>query len=86
MIRTLPRLFAIFLLPFLLYLLWLLARRVDPFAHDPWTRRVVLALTAAGLGCAILGLVVVGLSAPRYEGGYRPAHVENGQIVPGRMR
>lgn len=86
MIRTLPRLVAVFLLPFLLYLAWLALRRVNPLALDPWTRRVVLRLTAAGLGCVVLGLLVLGLAAPRYEGGYMPAHVENGRIVSGRMR
>lgn len=84
MIRVLPRLLAFFLVPFLLYLLWILIRREDPRVADRWAKAMG-PLVAAGLACVILGLVATGLTAPRYEGGYLPAHVENGRIVPGRM-
>ena len=86
MIRAFPRLLAFFLVPFLLYVVWLLVRRENPLVVDRWTRRVLVPLVGAGLACVILGLVVYGLTAPRYEGGYLPAHVEDGRIVPGRMR
>ena len=85
MIRALPRLLGFFLVPFLLYAIWLIVRRENPLLVDRWTR-VAGPLVAAGLACVIVGLVIAGLTAPRYEGGYLPAHVENGRIVPGRMR
>ena len=86
MIRALPRLLVFFLLPFLLYVVWLAARWENPMAVDRWTRKVLGPLALAGLACVILGLVLTGLAAPRYEGGYLPAHVEDGRIVPGRMK
>ena len=42
-------------------------------------------LTLIGLAVAVLGLVVVNLTAPRGHGVYVPAHVENGVLVPGRI-
>ena len=86
MIRMLPRLLVFFLVPFLLYLLWLAARWENPLAVERWTRKVLVPLSLAGLGCVLAGLVFIGLTAPRYEGGYLPAHVEDGRVVPGRMK
>ena len=86
MIRVLPRLLLFFLVPFLLYLLWLAARLQNPLVFDRWTRKVLVPLSLAGLGCVLASLVLIGVTAPRYEGSYLPAHVENGRIVPGRMQ
>ena len=86
MIRVLPRLLVLFLVPFLFYLLWLAARWEIPLAVDRWTRKVLVPLSLAGLGCILGGMVALGLTAPRYEGGYLPAHVEDGRVVPGRMK
>ena len=86
MIRALGEPLAFFALPFVIYTVWLARRLVNPFANERWTRRVLLPLSLAGLVFAVAGLLVLGLTAPRYEGGYVPAHLENGQIVPGRMR
>ena len=86
MIRVLPRLLLFFLVPFVLYLLWLAARWENPLVVDRWTRRVLVPLSLAGLGCVLAGLVIIGVTAPRYEGGYVPAHLEGGRIVPGRMQ
>ncbi len=86
MIRALGEPLAFFVLPFLLYAGWLALRLVNPFANERWTRRVVLPLSLAGLVFAVAGLLVLGATATRYEGGYVPAHLENGHIVPGRMR
>ncbi len=86
MIRVLPRLLFFFLVPFGFYLVWLAARWENPLVIDRWTRKVLVPLSLAGLGCVLAGLVVVGLTAPRYEGGYLPAHIEDGRIVPGQMK
>ena len=85
MIRALPRLLAFFLVPFLLYLIWLLVRGENPAVADRWARAAG-PLIGAGLACVIVGLVLTGLTAPRSTGGYLPAHVEDGRIVPGRMK
>lgn len=86
MLRALPDLLVFFLVPFLLYAVWLLVRLENPLAVDRWTRRVLVPLSLAGLGCVLAGLVIVGVTAPRYEGGYVPAHMQDGRIVPGRMQ
>ena len=86
MIRALSEPLAFFLVPFALYVGFLLLQLLDPFAIDNWTRRVVVPLTLAGLLLAVGSLVLVGLLAPRHVGGYVPAHEENGRIVPGRMQ
>ena len=44
----------LFLLPFLLYAVWLLLRRTTPFARDRWGRGVVSTLTLLGLGFLII--------------------------------
>ena len=86
MIRALSEALAYFAAPFALYTCWLIARLINPFAVDRWTRAVLLPLVAAGLAVTVGGLLLAGLTAPRSEGGYVPAHIENGRIVPGRMR
>ena len=86
MIRALSEPLIFFLVPFALYVVLLLVQLLNPFLIDNWTRRVVIPLTLAGVLLAVGSLVVLGLLAPRYEGGYVPAHEENGRIVPGRMR
>lgn len=86
MTRALSDVVVFFLVPFVLYVVWLVARLQNPLAVDRWTRQVLVPLSLAGLGCVLGGLLLVGLTAPRYEGGYLPAHVENGRIVPGRMQ
>ena len=86
MIRAFAEPLVFFTIPFVLYVLFLLLRLIDPFAIDNWTRRVVIPLTLAGMVLAVGSLVLVGVMAPRHEGGYVPAHEENGRIVPGRMQ
>jgi hypothetical protein len=43
-------------------------------------------LVIAGLACAILALVVTGITAERRAGPYEPTHLENGRVVPGQFR
>ena len=86
MIRALSEPLVFFLVPFALYVAVLLVQLLNPFLIDNWTRRVVMPLALAGLVLAVGSLVVVGLLAPRYEGGYVPAHEVKGRIVPGRMQ
>ena len=39
-----------------------------------------------GLALAIVGVLAAGLLSGRSTGGYVPAHVEHGTLVPGRMQ
>ncbi len=86
MARALTEPLVFFTVPFALYVAVLLVQLINPFDIDRWTRRVVLPLMLAGLVLAVGSIVAVGVLAPRYEGGYVPAHEENGRIVPGRMQ
>jgi hypothetical protein len=76
----------LFLLPFLLYAVWLLLRRTTPFARDRWGGRVVSTLTLLGLAAAVTGMLAFGIFADRHLGAYVPAHIENGVVVPGHMQ
>lgn len=86
MARALAEPLIFFTIPFAIYVFVLLVQLVNPFAIDNWTRRVVIPLILGGLVLAVGSIVAVGLLAPRYEGGYRPAHIENGRLAPGRMQ
>ncbi len=74
-----------FLLPFAGYVLFLTVQRRYPFVAAAWTRGPVAALVVSGLALAVVALLLTGLFGPRPQGSYRPAHVENGVLVPGRL-
>jgi hypothetical protein len=77
--------FGLFLAPFFLFAVYLALRARFPWAVEHWTRGRVGWLTLAGIGAAVLGLVILNLTAPRGHGVYVPAHIENGVIVRGRF-
>ncbi|ATQ70066.1 MULTISPECIES: DUF6111 family protein [Methylosinus] len=76
----------LFVTPFVLYALYLLARRRFPFVAELWTRSVVSTLTIAGLAAAVAGFIVLGLLSTRNQGAYVPAHIEDGRLAPGRFQ
>ena len=85
MLRRLLEEFGLFLIPFALFLLYLLVAGRNPLraVHwNPYLARLVLA----GLAVVIGTLVYDGLFSERREGGYIPAHMENGHLVPGRFQ
>jgi hypothetical protein len=75
----------LFFLPFALFALYLVLRRRNPFTLAAWSGQVSW-LVIAGLACAILALVVTGITAERRAGPYEPTHLENGRVVPGQFR
>ena len=77
---------ALFLSPFAVYALYLALRARYPLEVEHWTRGRVSIMTLIGLAAAVLGLVAINAFAPRGRGVYVPAHVENGVLVPGRIR
>ena len=85
MIRVLIEGFLTFLIPFVLFGIVLVIARRNPFRREAWAERV-LVLAIAGIACVIAGLVLTGILAERATGIYEPAHMENGQLVPGRFR
>ncbi|HEY4848055.1 MAG TPA: DUF6111 family protein [Methylocella sp.] len=76
----------LFASPFAAYTIYLVLRRNYPFAMEHWTKGAVSTLTLAGLAIAVTGMIAFGIFAPRHEGAYVPAHIENGKLVPGRMQ
>lgn len=86
MIRTIAEPLVLFMIPFGLYVGFLLAQLINPFELDRWTKRVVLPLACAGALLVVGSLFLFGLTAERHEGGYAPAHIENGRLVPGQMQ
>ena len=74
-----------FLLPFAGYVLFLTLQSRYPFVAAAWTRGPVAALVVSGLALAVVALLLTGLFGPRAHGSYRPAHLENGVLVPGRL-
>ena len=83
--RPIAESLGLFLLPFLLFAVYLALRARWPLAIEHWTRSRVAALVIAGLAAALAGLIGASLFAPRGQGVYIPARVENGVLVPGRI-
>jgi len=75
----------LFLLPFAVFALVLIARRRNPLKWAAWSDQVSW-LTVAGLVCVIVALLFTGISADRQGGAFQPAHMENGRLVPGQFR
>ncbi|GGH28730.1 hypothetical protein GCM10007036_38130 [Alsobacter metallidurans] len=84
MTRAFVEEFLLFLVPFALYALWLVARRRTPLAKVHWEGSLSW-LVLAGLALASASLVLTGFEAPRGAGAYVPAHMENGRFVPGKL-
>ena len=85
MLRVILEPLAFFLAPFAAYALWLRLPRQTAPDIDAWSHTRVATLTLTGLAIAIVGVLALGLSSGRHLGAYVPAHVENGQLVPGRI-
>jgi Family of unknown function (DUF6111) len=86
MLRAILEPLGLFLIPFAAFAVYLVLRLRYPLAIEHWTRGRVSTMTLIGLAIAVAGLFVFGVTAPRGHGTYVPAHVENGQLVPGRIQ
>jgi magnesium-transporting ATPase (P-type) len=85
MIRAIVEQVLLFLIPFAAFALYLVVRRRNPFAWQSWSDKSFW-LVVAGLSCVIVALVITGVTADRQTGEFRPTHVEDGRVVPGRFR
>jgi hypothetical protein len=74
----------LFLLPFALFFLFLVATRREALAAENW-RGARGWLAIAGVTIAIAGLVVETIWRDRREGTYVPAHMDHGRLVPGHF-
>ncbi|MDR7036383.1 MULTISPECIES: DUF6111 family protein [Methylobacterium] len=85
MLRRVLEELGLFLIPFLLFFGYLLLVGRNPFHRVHWEAQV-FRLVLAGFGVVIASLVLTGLFSERHAGGYVPAHMENGRLVPGQFR
>jgi len=83
--RPIAESLGLFLLPFALFAVYLALSARWPLTIEHWTRSRVATLAIVGLAAALAGLIGAALFAPRGQGVYVPAHVENGVLVPGRI-
>lgn len=85
MIRPVLTEIGIFLIPFAVYALYLLASRAQLLHHTSWPMHVVGWLALIALLLTILSLVLLAhFSGAPPASTYIPAHIENGRLVPGR--
>ncbi|HEV2564002.1 MAG TPA: DUF6111 family protein [Microvirga sp.] len=84
MTRAVVQGLVLFLLPFVLFAVYLVIRRRNPLIWSHWSDQS-LWLAIAGLSFVIVSLVATGLLAERETGTYVPTHVENGRVVPGHF-
>lgn len=87
MIRLFSIEVALFLAPFVLYALFLWATREGILHPDQWRPPVLAVLSIAAIALTAVGFVLIAeyTGAPAHST-YVPAHLENGQLVPGTMK
>jgi hypothetical protein len=87
MIRPVLTELALFLTPFVLYAIFLLATRADLLHPDSWQWSTIASLTIAALLLVVGSFVVIAQFSGSPPGStYVPAHVEDGKFVPGETR
>lgn len=85
MLRVIGEPMALFLSPFVAYALFVLAFSSRLEEGKAWSSGHVSRLVLAGLALALAGILLFGFGAERHQGKYIPAHIEDGQLVPGRI-
>jgi hypothetical protein len=84
MIRPALTEIGIFLIPFVVYALFLVASRSGLLAQSSWPIHTIARLALMALALVIAGLVgFAHFSGAAPDSTYVPAHIENGRLVPG---
>jgi uncharacterized protein DUF6111 len=87
MIRPIFTEFALFLAPFVVYAIFLIATRGAVLERASWPPKTLASLAIAALILMIGSFVYLSHFAGAPPGSeYEPAHVEDGVFVPGRTR
>jgi Family of unknown function (DUF6111) len=74
----------IFLIPFAVYALFLIATRSGLLAQSSWPLHILGKLAIGSLLLVVISLVLLAhFSGAPPDSTYIPAHVENGKFVPG---
>jgi hypothetical protein len=84
MIRPLLTEIGIFLIPFAVYALFLVATRSGVLAQSSWPVHMIAKLAIGALLLVIVSLVLLAnFSGAPPRSTYVPAHLEDGRLVPG---
>jgi hypothetical protein len=84
MIRPVLTEIGIFLIPFAVYALFLIATRSGLFAQSSWTVTAIARLVLVALVLVIASLIgFAHFTGAPPDSTYVPAHIENGRLVPG---
>ena len=87
MIRPVLTELALFLAPFVAYALFLWVTKAGVFERASWSPKVLATLAIVALVLMIGSFIYLAHFAGAPPGStYEPAHVEDGQLVPGRVR
>lgn len=86
MLRVVALVLVLFVLPFAVFGIYAYLRRDAGETRPLFDDAPTFWLTATGLAAAIVGIFgFATLERTERDGVYVPAHVENGEIVPGRV-
>lgn len=87
MIRPILTEIGIFLIPFVVYALFLVATRAGVFVQSSWPAALVARLALASLVLVLVSFFFLAeFSGAPPDSTYTPAHLENGRLVPGVER
>ena len=74
----------IFLIPFAVYALFLIATRSGVLAQSSWPLHMIAKLVLGSLLLVVISFVLLAhFSGAPPNSTYSPAHIENGKFVPG---
>ena len=74
----------IFLIPFAVYAIFLIATRTGVMAQSSWPVHIIAKLVLGSLLLVIVSFILLAhFSGASPNSTYVPAHVENGKFVPG---
>ena len=83
MIRILTEI-GIFLIPFAVYAVFLVATRSGVLVQSSWPLHVIARLSIGALVLVVLSFILLAhYSGAPPDSTYVPAHLENGKLVPG---
>ena len=84
MIRPVLTEVGIFLIPFAVYAMFLIATRSGVLASSSWPAHLIAKLVLGSLLLVVVSFVLLAhFSGAPPESTYIPAHIENGKFVPG---
>ena len=87
MIRPVLTEVGIFLIPFAVYALFLIATRSGLLAQSSWPAHLVAKLALGSLALVVVSFLLLAHFSGAPPGStYVPAHMENGVLVPGQIK